>query len=188
MRIALVSRNRYLWQKLRLLRPDDEVILVIAQSGTALLNEIAGGGYDKLVWDADTAEGDAPAGAVTLSQGDEAMLSSPFSEQELSAALGEREAERISVMREQRTVALDGVRIKLTEVEFALFSALYEARGSFVPREELITAVWGDIGNDSLINVYIHYLREKLERGAEKIIFSSRRLGYKLDVGNKPKR
>ncbi len=172
MRIVLVSRNRYLWQKIRLLRPSDEVTLT----------QTATDDFDKLIWDADTAEGIIPAEAITLSRTAPAMLDAAFSEGELGIALGECGAERISVEENSRTVMLDGMRIKLTEVEFALFFELYRARGCFVPREKLISAVWGDIGNDSLINVYIHYLREKLERGAEKIIFSSRREGYKLEL------
>jgi DNA-binding response OmpR family regulator len=31
-----------------------------------------------------------------------------------------------------------------------------------------------------VLNVYVHYLREKLEDG-KKIIISSRKLGYKID-------
>lgn len=172
MRIVLVSRNRYLWQKLRLLRSDDEVILA----------EQPENDFDKLVWDADTVSGAIPVGAVLISEKLGAALSPAFSEDELSLALGEGSQRRISIEKDTRTVTLDGNRIKLTEVEFALFSRLYESLGSYVPRGELILSVWGEVGNDSLINVYVHYLREKLERGAEKIIYSSRRLGYKLEV------
>ena len=35
--------------------------------------------------------------------------------------------------------------------------------------------------DEGVLNVYVHYLREKLERGGEKIIISSRGLGYKID-------
>jgi DNA-binding response OmpR family regulator len=38
----------------------------------------------------------------------------------------------------------------------------------------------GDKG-EGLINVYVHYLREKLEVGGEKIINSSRKNGYAID-------
>ena len=40
--------------------------------------------------------------------------------------------------------------------------------------------VWGDGADGGVLNVYIHYLREKLEAGGEKIILSSRKQGYKI--------
>lgn len=175
MRILLVSRNRYLWQKLRLLRPSDEVTMADTPSDD----------YERIIWDADTAGGNAREDAIILSSAPDAELDTAFSPEELSAALGEAQGERITVNTATRTVTLDSERIRLTEVEFALLLKLYENIGSFVPRSELIYAVWGSEGNDSLINVYVHYLREKLERGSEKIIFSSRSLGYKLEVGKR---
>ena len=175
MRILLVSRNRYLWQKLRLLRPSDEVAMADTPSDD----------YERIIWDTDTARGNVKEGAIILSSAPNAELDTAFSKDELDAALGKTVGERITVNRATRTVTLDGERIRLTEVEFALLFKLYESIGSFVPRSELIYAVWGNEGNDSLINVYVHYLREKLERGSEKIIFSSRREGYKLEVGKR---
>ena len=41
--------------------------------------------------------------------------------------------------------------------------------------------VWGDECEGGVLNVYIHYLREKLETEGEKIIFSTRKMGYKID-------
>lgn len=79
-----------------------------------------------------------------------------------------------------RAVLLYGERIRLTEVELLLLKTLFEAKGEFLGREVLMKAVWGDEGTNSLLNVYIHYLREKLERGGEKIILSSRGGGYAL--------
>ena len=78
MKITLVSRDRYLWQKIRLLCPADEVVL-------------AGGirsDCDKLLWDKDSAGGDAPEGAITLSRKGDAALCVPFDEDELHRALG----------------------------------------------------------------------------------------------------
>ena len=173
MRILLISRNRYLWQKLRLLRPNDEVIMADTPADN----------YDRTVWDAATVLGNIEDGAIILSGAPNAELGAAFSKDELDAVLGEGKRERITVNRATRTVTLDGERIRLTEVEFALLIKLYESIGRYVSRSELIRSVWGSDGNDSLINVYVHYLREKLERGSERFIFSSRREGYKLEVG-----
>ena len=57
---------------------------------------------------------------------------------------------------------------------------LYEKKGEYVSREELRLGVWDEDTDSGVVNVYIHYLRQKLERG-EKIINTSRSLGYKID-------
>ena len=80
-------------------------------------------------------------------------------------------------MEEEKCVLLFGEKIKLTELEYALFSLLYK-RQSFVSREEILASVWHGEADGGIINVYVHYLREKLEKGGEKIILSSRKLGY----------
>lgn len=170
MRIALVSKNRYLWQKLKLVRHTDEVTL---ENGGELPE------YDRLIWDADSITENAPEGAVIISHSGD--LTPAFTEEELAAAIGG--TPRISLSRAARTATLDGTKIKLTELEFSLLSELISANGNFVSRETLKSRVFGGEGSDGLINVYVHYLREKLEVGNEKFIFSSRRDGYKIVIG-----
>ena len=63
----------------------------------------------------------------------------------------------------ERALRLYGKTVKLTEVEYSLLSALVRANGSFISRDALRNAVWGEQSSDGLLNVYIHYLREKLE-------------------------
>ena len=171
MKILLVGNDRYLWQKIRLLCPHDEV----AHSSAAL------GDFDRLIWDSETALGTAPTGAITIGTGAADTLHPTFCERELFLALGKERGAKVSVDELSRTVLIGARRIKLTEVELALFSALYQNIGKFVSRKELILRVWGGSGNDSLINVYVHYLRTKLEHGGRRLIFSSRTEGYKLD-------
>lgn len=84
------------------------------------------------------------------------------------------------LLKKERALRFYGEEIRLTEVEFALLSALVHANGKFLSRADLRTTVWGGEGTDGLLNVYIHYLREKLERGGEKVILSSRKEGYAL--------
>lgn len=79
-----------------------------------------------------------------------------------------------------RTAILGERRVKLTEVEYRLLSALLFAEG-FVAREALLREVWGEGVDPGVLNVYVHYLREKLEVGGEKMILSSRKLGYAID-------
>lgn len=84
------------------------------------------------------------------------------------------------LIEKERALRLYGEVIRLTEVEYSLLSALASAKGAFISRAELRAAVWGAEGTDGLLSVYIHYLREKLERGGEKVILSSRKSGYAL--------
>ena len=84
------------------------------------------------------------------------------------------------LLEKERALRFYGEEIRLTEVEFALLTALVRASGKFLSRTALRAAVWGDAGTDGLLSVYIHYLREKLERGGEKVILSSRKEGYAL--------
>ena len=168
--IALISENRYLWQKLRLMLPGDEVVL----SGADYPLE-----YDRIIWDNDSARGTAPSEAITISRIG-GKLTPAFSLEELISALGN--TPRLTISKAERSATLDGHCVKLTEVEFSLLTALMEAEGKYVSRNTLIERVWGGAGNDGLINVYIHYLRQKLETGTERLIFSSRKEGYRLNA------
>ena len=71
--------------------------------------------------------------------------------------------------------------VKLTDVELALFSALYKRKGDYATRDELIGEVWGEGADAGILNVYIHYLRTKLEANGERVISCTRGRGYKLN-------
>lgn len=107
----------------------------------------------------------------------------PFSERMLTDAIegAEKIGDAATLEIGDRCAYLRGEQILLTEVESALFAVLIEASGDFVSREELIRRVWGEGADGGVLNVYVHYLREKLEKQGEKIIISSRKNGYKID-------
>lgn len=88
---------------------------------------------------------------------------------------------RLSLDPESRSAVRDGERIRLTESEYKLLDALISGGGDFVSREELVRGVFGESADGGILNVYVHYLREKLEGRGEKIILSSRRGGYRID-------
>ncbi|MBR5817061.1 MAG: winged helix-turn-helix transcriptional regulator [Clostridia bacterium] len=71
--------------------------------------------------------------------------------------------------------------VRLTEVEFSLFLALFESAGEYVSRGELVRRVWGEGFDEGVLNVYVHYLRAKLEADGERIITCSRGKGYKIN-------
>lgn len=112
----------------------------------------------------------------------EGELPYPFTYRELGEALsGERRKKVRLFIESERVARLDAKTIKLTEVEGRLLRLLVDGGGEFVSREELAKKVWGENADGGVLNVYIHYLREKLEAGGEKIILSSRKGGYRID-------
>ncbi len=116
---------------------------------------------------------------IYMGKGEELPI--PFSYDQLFAAIGGEGPSRPMLLRGDGCAYLRGERIALTDVEFALFNMLYEANGEFVCRESLLRNIWNDDADGGVVNVYVHYLRQKLERG-EKIIFTSRKHGYKIDA------
>ncbi len=87
---------------------------------------------------------------------------------------------RLSLSNDGKYAILDGNNIKLTTLEFSLLSLLIHGGENYTSREKISKEVWENAG-DGLINIYIHYLRAKLEKGGEKIILASRNLGYKIN-------
>ena len=66
----------------------------------------------------------------------------------------------------------------LTPTERRLYEVLRAASPSVVPREVLSNALFGSEDEDGRLNLYIHYLRKKLEAQGQKRIFAKRGKGY----------
>lgn len=66
----------------------------------------------------------------------------------------------------------------LTPTEKRLFDALRAASPAPVAREDLEKAAFGDDCDDGMLNLYVHYLRKKLEADGKKRIFAARGKGY----------
>ncbi len=114
---------------------------------------------------------------ITLGEGGDIPL--PFSHSELSKKISKADTQRSRLRLEgDSAVTLGNREIKLTSLEYKLLSCLVEA-GGFVSRERLLSEVFGG-GDGGMINVYIHYLRTKLETEGERIIISSRKEGYRV--------
>lgn len=80
--------------------------------------------------------------------------------------------EALDALFENATAAL------LTPTEVKLLALLEEGKGEPVSRERLMEALWGNTQADGLLNLYIHYLREKIEQDGKRRIFSVRGKGY----------
>ena len=82
-----------------------------------------------------------------------------------------------------RTVVRAGTPLKLTVKEFDLLLYLLRHRQKVLPRLEILKAVWGEtwVGDDNLLDVYIRYLRRKIERpDLEPLIHTVRGVGFVL--------
>lgn len=76
-----------------------------------------------------------------------------------------------------------GVPIKLTSTEFDLLYYFMQHPGQVLSREQLFERIWGHnfTGHSNVLDVYIGYLRRKLEEGQRKrLIHTVRGVGYIL--------
>jgi DNA-binding response OmpR family regulator len=83
----------------------------------------------------------------------------------------------------RREVRRDGRVIELTPKEFALLEYLMRNPGMALSRTQIIDHVWRyDLDAVSnVVDIYIHYLRDKIDRGARKpLIKTVRGVGYKI--------
>ncbi len=124
-----------------------------------------------------------------------AVLVRPFDTDELMRVLfGESKAQsaptirkitvsgRLTADAEKRTVSYLGASSRLTKREFALFEYLYGRKGSEVSRSELYDNIWGGGDGENVVDVYICYLREKLEdKFGVKLIRTVRGKGYMFE-------
>jgi len=76
-----------------------------------------------------------------------------------------------------------GRQIHLSATEFSLLEYLMRNHGRVLTRSMILEHVWQyDFeGNDNILDVYISYLRHKLDRGYErKLIHTVRGMGYRI--------
>ncbi len=82
---------------------------------------------------------------------------------------------------QRKSIIYNGEEYRLTEKEYMLYELLREADGESVDRLTICNKLWGALDNNSL-NLYVHYLRQKLERNGTKAIRSHRGKGYSLII------
>jgi DNA-binding response OmpR family regulator len=142
-----------------------------------------------------TARGDVSERVRGLDSGATDYVTKPFSFEELVARVRAhlRQADRepatrleageISIDLLRRRVARDGVEIGLSSIEFDLLVFLARHPDQALPRQRILTAVWGygfDPGTN-VLDVYIGYLRRKLALPARPApIETVRSVGYRL--------
>jgi DNA-binding response OmpR family regulator len=128
-------------------------------------------------------------------------LCKPFDMKELHArvrALSRRSASQVLKLRVadlemdilKRSVTRASQRIDLCKKEFAILEYLMRNADSAVTRDKLLDHVWGGTFDrlTNIVDVYINYLRRKIDHGFEKkLIHTARGIGYMIS-GTDPRR
>ncbi|MEB3184065.1 MAG: response regulator transcription factor [Cyanobacteriota bacterium] len=92
----------------------------------------------------------------------------------------------LTVNTASREVTRGGEDIRLSVKEYDLLLTLLRSAERVIERQDLLTRVWGETfcGDSNLLDVYIRYLRQKIERpGLPTLVQTVRGVGFMLKPG-----
>lgn len=141
-----------------------------------------------------TAKDRVPERVAGLDSGADDYVTKPFNTEELLARVRARLREKqpassvlayrdLQMDRDRHEVMRGGKPVNLTAKEYALLEYLLLHRNKVHSRDELFNGVWGSdfLGDSNLIDVYIRYLRSKIDEGFDdKLITTVRGVGYTI--------
>ncbi len=143
---------------------------------------------------------------LVLDAGADDYITKPFGTDELLARIRvalrhavahEREEERIEVGPlavdfSKRTVAMDGVEVHLTPIEYKLLSLLAHHVGKVVTQTQLLTEIWGprSLEQTHYLRVHMAQLRRKIEKTPARplLLITEPGVGYRLREPPSPRR
>lgn len=146
-----------------------------------------------------TAKDDVMDKVMGLDLGAQDYLTKPFAIEELlarirvlfklkstpTAAQNTLACGKLTLYPEKFEVNYAGTPIILTKKEFDLLEYLMKNKNIALTRDQILENVWGYnyIGDTNVVDVYIRYLRNKIDQPFEqKLIFTIRGVGYQLKV------
>ncbi len=143
-----------------------------------------------------TAKDDISDKVTGLDTGADDYMTKPFAIEELlariRAALKRRSPipteetiviDRLEINPTGRQVFYDGEPVELTKKEYDLLECLAKHENAVLTRNQLLDRVWGYeyLGDTNVVDVYIRYLRAKLDQKYNvKLIHTVRGVGYTL--------
>jgi DNA-binding response OmpR family regulator len=143
-----------------------------------------------------TAKDDVSDKVMGLDMGADDYMTKPFAIEELlarirmlikrrtaptAAAAPKLSEGKLSLDPGARSVTFAGEALHLTKTEFDLLECLMRSSGRVLTRDALLEKVWGWSydGDTNVVDVYVRYLRQKLdERFEVKTIHTLRGVGY----------
>ena len=177
-RAAIVTKDKYLAGLLRLDLEDMNYECSVFDDADECRD------FSLIFYDTDSLPAShMPDGAIEISRAEQRgrgrFLHRPYLLSELRQAVTGGASGGLVI--EDNSVLFGGESIRLTEYERRLLNELINAGGKFVSREKLLRSVWDGKASPGVVNVYIHYLRQKLERSGKKVIAASRNEGYRIN-------